>query len=292
MVRVSPPIKPHPFINLSHRDRKQNGKCKKVREILQEKREREREKGGILPELEIMPEMALYVDEEEIWKCQKHPSRRRRCGICHVCLRERLATLCPECANVRPCGCCSTAATLSSSSSSSSSLFSRFSGGDGVGVGSVGRVSNLIESEPSFRRSRSLAIPFLRSRSRFVGDKDSEHSDRSEPHTAGGGGGRRKMTAFLSVFKSQKSKRGSPPGEETKKVDVKDGDDDDDALMRKTMMMRSRSVAVPMTTENGAGYSRPTGGKVRSWYFPSPIKVFRQSKISKLVRARSPLYRG
>ncbi|XP_048319391.1 uncharacterized protein LOC125418817 [Ziziphus jujuba] len=248
-----------------------------------------------------MPEMALYVDEEEIWKCPKHPSRRRRCGICHVCLRERLATLCPECANVRPCGCCSTATTTSSSSSSSSSfsLFSRFSSssaaGDGAGVGSVGRVSNLIESEPSFRRSRSVAaIPFLRSRSRFVGgDRDSEQSDGSEPHTAGGGGRSRRTMAFWSVFKSQKSKRGSPPpDEEAKKVEVKDDDIDDDVLMRKTMMMRSRSVAVPMSTrENGVGDSRPPG-KGRSWYFPSPIKVFRQSKISKLVRVRSPLYRG
>ncbi|KAF3449429.1 hypothetical protein FNV43_RR10157 [Rhamnella rubrinervis] len=229
-----------------------------------------------------MPEMMFYVDEEEIWKCPKHPSRRRRCGICPVCLRERLATLCPECANVRPCNCC---ATTTSSSSSSSSSLSRFLG-DGAGIGSVGRVSNLIESEPSFRRSRSLAIPFLRSRSRFVGDKDVEHSDGSEPQTAGG---REKKAAFWSVFKSQKSKRSSPPAEDTKKVHV---EEDEASMMRRTMMMRSRSVAVPMSAEAGAGDSKPASGKGRSWYFPSPIKVFRQTKISKIVRVPSPLYRG
>ena len=106
--------------------------------------------------------MALYLDEEEIWKCPKHPSKRRRSGICHICLRDRLVTLCPDCANVRPCSCYAT------SSSSSSSFLSRFSGADD-GVGFVGRVHNLIEQELGLRRSHSMAIPFLLSRSRFSG---------------------------------------------------------------------------------------------------------------------------
>ncbi|KAM2691299.1 hypothetical protein EV2_005715 [Malus domestica] len=84
---------------------------------------------------------AVYVDEEEVWKCAKHPSKHRKNGICLVCLRERLVILCPDCANVRPCGCCAT-----TSSSSSSSSCSRFPGGDGV------RVSKILESEPSFQR--------------------------------------------------------------------------------------------------------------------------------------------
>ncbi|KAL8520419.1 hypothetical protein ACS0TY_011079 [Phlomoides rotata] len=75
--------------------------------------------------------MTIYVEEEEVWKCPKHPSRRRRNGVCPACLRDRLVSLCPDCGGIRPCPC-------PSSSSSSSS-----------------------EGEPSFRRSRSLAIPFL-----------------------------------------------------------------------------------------------------------------------------------
>lgn len=200
--------------------------------------------------------MAFYADEEDAWKCPKHPSKRRRSGICHVCLRERLSSLCPDCAAVRPCFCC---ATPSSSSSS---------GGDAVG--SFGRLSSLIESEPSFCRSRSVAIPFLRSSSRFVG------GDRSEPASGG------KTSAFWSVFRS-KSKRIDGEG---KKLGFEEKDD----VMRRTMMTRSRSVAVPVTSSAVAAESKPARG--RSWYFPSPIKVFRQSKISKIVQERSPLYRG
>ncbi|PON48033.1 hypothetical protein PanWU01x14_240260 [Parasponia andersonii] len=227
--------------------------------------------------------MAFYADEEEVWKCPKHPSKRRRSGVCPVCLRERLGSLCPDCANVRPCGCC---ATTSSSSSSSGD-------GGGAGLGSVGRLSNLIESEPAFRRSRSVAIPFLRSRSRFVGgggDRDSDLGVRSELPPSSGGSSRGKTSAFWSVFRSsaQRSRRGEVRGlvEEDSKVEFEDAE-----ALRRTMMMRSRSVAVPVTSaDSGAGDGKSSKG--RSWYFPSPIKVFRQAKISRIVQARSPLYRG
>ncbi|VFQ97284.1 unnamed protein product [Cuscuta campestris] len=56
--------------------------------------------------------------KEEVWKCPKHPSKRRRNGVCPVCLKDRLVILCPDCANVRPCSCAAAAATTSSSSSS------------------------------------------------------------------------------------------------------------------------------------------------------------------------------
>ncbi|RYR53304.1 hypothetical protein Ahy_A06g028325 [Arachis hypogaea] len=69
-------------------------------------------------------EMALYLDEEEVWKCPKHPSKRRRSEICPICLGDQLVTLCPDCANMRPCSCY---ANSSSSSSSFSSSFHRFS---------------------------------------------------------------------------------------------------------------------------------------------------------------------
>ncbi|KZV28968.1 hypothetical protein F511_07528 [Dorcoceras hygrometricum] len=93
--------------------------------------------------------MALYLmEEEEAWKCPKHPSKKRRSGVCPACLRHRLGILCPNCANSRPCSCLSN--TASSSSSSSSSFFTS-SGG-----------------EPSLRRSRSAAVTFLRSGSLLV----------------------------------------------------------------------------------------------------------------------------
>ncbi|XP_048447429.1 uncharacterized protein LOC125480537 [Pyrus x bretschneideri] len=235
---------------------------------------------------------AVYVDEEEVWKCPKHPSKRRKSGICPVCLRERLVVLCPDCANVRPCGCC---ATTSSSSSSSSS--SRFPAGDGV------RVSKILESEPSFRRSRSVAVPFLRSTSKFLGgafrhaDFDSA-GDRSEPQS----GGRTKTPSFWSsVFRSSHRSKTSEvndgehetTAEKKAEGEIQEEEEDADAAMRKKMMRKSRSVAVPMMSSKAGsvGGERPPA-KGRGWHFPSPIKAFRHSKISKIVSERSPVYRG
>lgn len=217
------------------------------------------------------------MDEEEIWKCPTHPSKRRRTGICPTCLRDRLVTLCPNCANVRPCPCCP-AATTSSSSSSFSSSFSLFSSvGAADGVGSVGRVSNLIDSEPSFRRSRSLAIPFLRSRSRFTGNV--EFTDQKPPTT----GGNRGKSSLLSIFKTNKSKK----GEEEKENEELTKTSNDYARM----MNRSKSVSVTLSTNSGAGDVK-SSSKGRGWYFPSPIRAFRQSKTSKVVQERSPMCRG
>ncbi|KAJ0989950.1 hypothetical protein J5N97_008306 [Dioscorea zingiberensis] len=106
--------------------------------------------------------------EEEVWRCRKHPSVTPF-GVCPFCLRDRLRLLCPDCAQARPCECAATAAAPSISSSSSSS-FSSFSSIDLVrsssvsAIGAVGRVSNLIDSEQAFGRSRSVAIPFARRR--------------------------------------------------------------------------------------------------------------------------------
>lgn len=218
--------------------------------------------------------MAFYLDEEEVWKCPKHPSKRRRTGICPICLRERLGSLCPDCAKVRPCACCTT-----SSSSSSSSTLSRIStgGGDSSGVGSVDRVSNLIDSEPAFRRSRSVAIPFLRSRSRFGGN---DPEDGRPPHPSN-----RSKSSLWSVFKSPKIKKPEETEAEVQETKKKEAGEDKD-LKR---MMRSRSVGISLVSDSGGGDSKSKG---RSWYFPSPIKVFRQSKASKIVQERSPLYRG
>lgn len=218
--------------------------------------------------------MALYLDEEEVWKCPKHPSKRRRSGICPICLRDRLVTLCPDCANVRPCSCY---ATSSSSSSSSSSSFSRFSA-----AGDVGRVHNLIEQEPGLRRSRSMAIPFLRSRSRFSGGGGASDLDSARDSPALNGS--RSARSFWSMFKSQKSGRGGAPEQEKILAEECDGE-----ASVKPVMARSRSVAV--TAVSGDGELRPRT-KGRGWFFPSPMKAFRHNKVSKVVQERSPLYRG
>ncbi|KAL8201080.1 hypothetical protein R6Q57_012419 [Mikania cordata] len=234
--------------------------------------------------------MALYADEEEVWKCPKHPIKRRRTGICPTCLRERLVTLCPECANARPCSCCPPDSTSTSSSSSSSfSLFQYSRAGsrrrDGfipsyAAAGEVGRVLTLIESEPAFRKSRSLSIPFLRSKSKHAGggfDREFVEVDQKPlPRVS------RSKINFWSVFKMSKSKRCDLHDDESNKSDISGATGD------YSTMMRSRSVAV------GAGDRfSPATAKRRGWYFPSPMKVFRQSKTSKLqIHERSPMHRG
>ncbi|XP_019422825.1 PREDICTED: uncharacterized protein LOC109332333 isoform X2 [Lupinus angustifolius] len=192
--------------------------------------------------------MEMYVDEEDIWKCPKHPSKRRRSGICPTCLRERLITLCPDCAKVRPCSCHPT-------------TFSRFSFA-GDGGGSVGRVYNIIDSEPSLRKSRSVAIPFLRSRSRFsaVGYSDSDGGGREKDYEA---------RSFWSMFKSQKSRR-EKDYQAKVLTEVNHAD-----LNTEAVMARSKSVAV---SGDGEVIGRTKG---RWWFFPSPMKAFRNSKVSK-----------
>lgn len=192
--------------------------------------------------------MPFYgYEEEEVWKCLKHPSRQRpRNGICPICLHDRLITLCPDCANVRPCACCPANTTTPSSSSSSVS--------DGA-PGESGPLSSLIDDgQPNnFRRSRSVAVQFLRSR--LAGDRE---SGGKFPPAAGN----RSNSSIWSVFRTHKSKKGQE--------DKRGQEEVDDYEQR--VVMRSRSVGV--------------AAKGRGWYFPSPIKAFRQSKTSKVVQER------
>lgn len=244
--------------------------------------------------------MAGYLDEDEVWKCPKHPSKRRKSGICPTCLRERLVTLCPECANLRPCTCCASltaaTATATSSSSSSSSSFSLFPSrwgsrrepaANSAAAGEVGSVASLIDSEPAFRRSRSLAIPFLRSRSRFVGASEFDRSnDKNKPPLLPPVS--RSKISFWSVFKlkiksdKSDSESSDDSGESSTKCKEFAVAPDDYSSMR-----RSRSVAI------GVGAARAPAAKGKGWYFPSPIKAFRGSnKSAKVVQERSPLHRG
>ncbi|KAL2901438.1 hypothetical protein RDABS01_026520 [Bienertia sinuspersici] len=186
--------------------------------------------------------MAFY-EEDEVWKCTQHPSKRRRTGVCPLCLKQRLSQLCPECANVRPCACCAT----TSSSSSASSSFS-------LQITDVNRISNLIDVEPAFRRSKSSAFPFLRfSESNNITGKTSEN-------LAGN------SSSFWSLIWPQNK----PRRENTVAV-----------------MRRSSSVSV-------AESEVKSSSKSKGWYFPSPMKVFRHShsKTHKVAHERSPLHRG
>ncbi|KAK4769763.1 hypothetical protein SAY87_030295 [Trapa incisa] len=215
-----------------------------------------------------------YMDEDEAWKCMKHPSRRRRKGICPTCLKERLSNLCPDCAETRPCGC-GPSTTSSSSSPPSSSLSRFFPGGRSVGHG-----SNLNEPEPSLRRVRSVAVSLFRSRSRYANDLDAGQRRNGEPGSEGGKGSR---TAFLwGMFKRDKSKRSGGGLEEAVQCAEDESrraeDERRDAAEDRSMMMRkSRSVAVTSNYTGFDGRSAATG-KRRGWYFPSPMKAFRQSK--------------
>ncbi|KAK4341990.1 hypothetical protein RND71_037806 [Anisodus tanguticus] len=102
--------------------------------------------------------MAYYI-EEEAWKCPKHPLKKRRnaTGVCSICLRDRLSKLCPHCANVRPCSNCAAAASTTSS------------------------VKLCCSGEPAFCRSKSVGIPFLKSRN--VSSSDRRNPPESEKST-------------------------------------------------------------------------------------------------------------
>ncbi|KAL4592446.1 hypothetical protein LXL04_005441 [Taraxacum kok-saghyz] len=215
--------------------------------------------------------MALYVDEAEVWKCPKHPSRRRKSGVCPKCLRERLATLCPECASALPCSSCPPPVEPSSSSSSSSTnSFSLFAFSRGGSRRDYGLPSNNPEIEPSLRKSRSVAVPnFLRSRSRYVGGPVGGCEAEVIPEINKPKVNRSKIN-FWSVFTPNKSKKCDVQGMEH--------DSASPAVDDFSMMKRSRSVAV------GAGNAfGPAASKRKGWYFPSPVKGFLNSKPPKSV---------
>ncbi|CAL9079709.1 unnamed protein product [Musa textilis] len=191
------------------------------------------------------------------WKCWKHPSQPRH-GVCSACLRDRLRRLCPDCANVRPCRCFPSFSSSSFSSLSSSELAIHSGRG---GDGAVGPVSQLIESEPAFRRSRSVPFQFLRSRSAA-----SSVSDVAPLPRPGGG----KRSALLRAFWRVPAREEPADGK----------------------LCRSKSVAAGRSQDAGSGEDGGRG-KGRRWHFPNPIQAFRHWKsTTKVVRERSPRWRG
>ncbi|KAL5724383.1 hypothetical protein ACHQM5_007654 [Ranunculus cassubicifolius] len=219
--------------------------------------------------------MGFYMEEEGTMKCRKHPLKHRGTGVCPICLRDRLIRLCPDCANVRPCACYPT-----TSSSSSSSSFSLSSSIDvPASLGAIGRVSNLIDNEPAFQRSRSAKFPFLRSK---LSSKDSSVNHNLLPPL---GHNRSKSSFWSSIFK---------PQQKVEKVDDEMREEEERIKLNNIKMMRSRSVGMPCDNSAAAAVASDMRLKGRSWYFPSPIKAFRSSKnsSSKFLQERSPLCRG
>ncbi|KAK9120590.1 hypothetical protein Syun_018207 [Stephania yunnanensis] len=232
--------------------------------------------------------MGIVMEEDEIWKCRKHPSRRRAVGVCPICLRDRLVSLCPNCANVRPCACCSTSTATTTTTSSSFSLSSssdlhRSGGGGGGGIGAVGRVASLIEKEPAFRRSRSAAFPSSASRSATPADPEDRQSGGSRSSSSS------TISSIWSVFRSSKTKR----KECCDGVVVVVEDEDLDRNARRNLHRDASLMTRSKSAGGASGCSDPARLRGRSWYFPSPMKVFRHhSKTSKIVHERSPLCRG
>ncbi|XP_051115137.1 uncharacterized protein LOC127240473 [Andrographis paniculata] len=194
-----------------------------------------------------MAAVAYGVEEEEVWKCGKHPSKRRRNGICATCLRERLGILCPHCAQVRPCPCVYSSTSSSSSASASSSS-------------SIGRV---LDGGSTLRRSRSVAIPFLRSSKNY-----------DDPNNR-----RFKTPSFLSVFKRSKTKRSEQAKENFNDLNG-DGDEDNSISNHRIedfarMITRSRSVNSAAATASNLrrGDATSAASKAKFWRFP--MKIFR-----------------
>ncbi|XP_074584092.1 uncharacterized protein LOC141840098 [Curcuma longa] len=213
-------------------------------------------------------EKAVVVEEEEEtgWRCWKHPMQSPG-GVCAACLRDRLLRLCPNCAGLRPCRCFASPSS-SRSSSSGSSRSCRWISGDEAGLGPVETVSRLIASEPAFRRSRSVGIPLVRSRSVAAAPAACDDPSPSSVER-----GRRRGWAFFWPFSrsAAEGKKDTPP----------------------LGLFRSRTVAAGRSTMRGGGV-REEEVKIKSgrrWHFPSPMKVFRQRKQAAKTAAheRSPM---
>ncbi|CAL9069787.1 unnamed protein product [Musa banksii] len=207
-------------------------------------------------------EAVVWSAEDEHWtewRCRKHTSSSQpRDGICPGCLRDRLLRLCPDCANERPCSCFRPSSSSSSSCSSVSSISLADlagSAGGGAGIGAVGLVSRLIDSEPAFRRSRSVGFQLLRTRS------VARHVDGGEAPRRPNRG--RRWALFWPFPRAAGGKESAAE------------------------LSRSRSVGA-------AGLAGPSGGEDRGkawgWHFPSPMNAFRHRRSTKLVHERSPLY--
>ncbi|KAK4761632.1 hypothetical protein SAY87_029516 [Trapa incisa] len=187
-------------------------------------------------------------EEFEVWSCPNHPWTCRWRGIFSTCLRQRLSNLCPDYANLRPCRCSPSAAA-----STSLSKFFSVDGETACGAGSIaiGRVSDLIDSEPPFQRSRSVSASLFRSRPCPAGDPDADECSA--------GGERSRTASFWGMFRSNYKDRTSGSGFE--EALPRNGAE---ATEKRTRMMR-KSMSVALTSDiKEADVSTSAGGRRRS----------------------------
>ncbi|KAL6984738.1 hypothetical protein U1Q18_018120, partial [Sarracenia purpurea var. burkii] len=129
-----------------------------------------------------------------------------------------------------------------------------FSGGGGDSMrsfGTIGRVSNLIDSESAIQRSRSVVVSFRHSW--FVGERDCGGPDPPAPE-------KRIKPWFWSMFRTHKKKKKSKEeeeeeeGREDKEAKRNEFGSQDDYSHR--VMMRSRSVYVAVASDLVSGDAR------------------------------------
>lgn len=132
------------------------------------------------------------------------------------------------------------------------------------------------------RKSRSLAIPFLRSRSKYAPNLEftaekpplpTAPTSKNIPASGSGGSSRGKTTSLLSMFR--KSKR---VGEEVEKEKEEGSKKGNEFVL---MMKRSSSVSVAVTRAAGSKVA-----KTRGWHFPSPFR--QSSKTAKVLKELPP----
>eukprot|EP01018_Ginkgo_biloba_P034814 Gb_27726 [translate_table: standard] len=254
--------------------------------------------------------------EIEAWeafetRCRRHPSQIST-GICPLCLKERLSRLfCPDCGEQRPSSCsCSEAST----SSSSGDCLKKNNDGS-VEVGSVGRISFLIESDrPDLDPSKPDAILFLR-RSKSAVPATRRTVLESKPYTPKSPAKKRSFWSFL-YFKKRKNP-GEREAESTHNPKM-------DSVRVEEKLVKSKSVAVGRRSFSGYGYlwdkspstqafcapvraleetdvkglngivcevsQPPNNSRSRgwSWSFTSPIRAFKHSKVPKETNDRPP----
>lgn len=189
----------------------------------------------------------VVVEEETVWRCWRH-SLRSPSGVCCACLRDRLLCLCPDCHSLRPCGC-----SPSSSSSAGSSGSGRWIAGGESGFGPVGPVSLLIESEPAFRRSRSMGFPLLRSQP----VADPATGDHPTPPSRRQSRGR----VWTSIWPFSRS-----AGARTKEPPPALG------------LFRSKTVAAGRSSTREDVREEERRKEWWRWRFPNPVMLLRQRK--------------
>ncbi|XP_020249001.1 uncharacterized protein LOC109826380 [Asparagus officinalis] len=187
----------------------------------------------------------LIPDEESVYRMPKHPSHRALPGVC-LPLSHASSSSGPTCLSYRPCSCLPSSSSSSSSSSFSSlssSLDPQFPARSSVS-GAVGRVSALIDREPAFQRSRSVAVPLVRMR------PEEEDEGRSEKG--------RKWGRIWGFLKTKEK-------EEAEKIEK---------------LPRSRSVGVPIL--KGRKWSFPS--PMRVFRSKKTAKVVQERSPSSILR--------